>query len=165
MSKSEILYAHNGTHIIKLVGDIRLHTSKPLNDFYNHFLKGTKIEDLIIDTTEVEGIDSTGLGLLAQLAIAFMNHTNKKAALVCVSKSIYRILTAVHFDELFLIVNKPETPVGALESLAKHEEESETEMAQRALEAHRILASLSDANKKEFQPVVEFLEKELKGKS
>lgn len=163
MSKSEILYAHNnGTHVLKLVGDIRLQTSRPLDDFYNHFLKGTTISDLIIDTSETEGIDSTGLGLLAQLAIAFLQQTNRRPALVCVSKSIYRILTAVHFNELFVIVNKAEFPTATLKNLESKEAESETEMAQRALEAHRILISLSDANKQEFQSVVEFLEKELK---
>jgi anti-anti-sigma factor len=162
MSNSEIFYAStNSTHVLKLVGDVRLHTSKPLDDFYRYFVSTGKVQHLIIDLTEVEGIDSTGLGLLAQLAIGFTEKTNQKPALVCVSKSIQRILSAVHFDQLFIVINKGDIPLVELKNLSQKESESETEIAQRALEAHRILVSLNEANKQEFQPVVEFLEKEL----
>jgi len=170
MAECEVFYAkYNHTHVLKLVGDIRLRSSKPLEDFYKFYLNDlintadTSIQ-LIIDATEVTGLDSTALGLLAQIAIRFNEKTQEKPGLVCISKSIQKIITAVNFNELFWVINKAELPLATLKLIEKEiqETETETEIAARALQAHRILMSLSEANKQQFLPVVKFLEQELK---
>lgn len=166
MINSDIFYAQDeDVHILKLVGDIRLHTSRPLDDFFKYYIQTKKVHELIVDLSNTTMIDSTGLGLLAQLAIGFFENENKKPALVCVSQDIARILSAVQFDTLFTIVNKAQISKAPLQSLPQPETEDERQIAERALEAHRILSSLSQANKRQFYPVVEILEKELKGEN
>lgn len=163
MPENHIFYADNeGAYVLKLVGELRLCSSKPLEGFDKAYLDSLTLKNLVVDLSEATSLDSTSLGLLAQIALHFTEATGKKPLLVCTSKSLRRMINAVNFNQLFILLDKIELPTSPLQCLPDVIGESEEELAKRILQAHRVLISLSEKNKEQFLPVVKFLEKELK---
>ena len=65
MREGQILYAKIAeTYVLKFSGDVRYTICAPLSAFIKQ-LKGQQgFNDILIDLTETEGIDSTNLGVL-----------------------------------------------------------------------------------------------------
>ena len=111
-----------------------------------------------VDVTEADGLDSTTLGMLAQLAIQTRERFHFRPAIFSINPSIDRLLDTMGFDQLFERRNEccntdasiKEIPAVACE---------EGEVARQVLAAHRTLMSISDENAGAFRDLVTTLER------
>lgn len=148
---------HDGVYLMKFVGDVRLTLCAAVDQFLDTMLSDPKFRSVVIDLTGADGIDSTSLGVLAKLSIRTQERFGFRPTLVSTRTDVTRVLRSMGFDDVFHIVEQP------LESKEQFGELppcdcSEEELRERVLEAHKVLMSLSEANREAFQDLVETLE-------
>lgn len=70
MLKGRIIVAdHDGTHVVKFLGDVRLTLCPALDQYLDNIFNSSYFKTILIDLTETQGIDSTTLGMLAKMSI------------------------------------------------------------------------------------------------
>lgn len=148
---------HDGVYLIKFVGDVRLTLCTAVDHFLETMLSDPRFRSVVIDLTRTDGIDSTSLGVLAKLSIRTQEKFGFRPTLVSTRADITRILRSMGFDDVFHIVEQPLESKEQFGELAPCDC-SEEEMRERVLEAHRVLMTLSEANREAFQDLVETLE-------
>jgi len=157
-NSGEILYAcQAGHYVLKFLGDVRLTMCSTIDEHLRSILQREDITDTLIDLTETENIDSTSLGLIAKLAIKSAKCDLPKPTLVSTNPDVTKILYAMGFDQVFLLLE--EMPASC-KDLVKVPAvmESEDRVKQRIIDAHRVLISLNDANRNEFKDLISALE-------
>ena len=161
MREGQILYAKiEDTYVLKFSGDVRYTICAPLSAFIKQ-LKGQQgFDDILIDLTETEGIDSTNLGLLARIANLMQERFHRKSTVISTNPNINRTLEAMGFYDVFNIDTQYSSPAVHGRSLPMVEEK-EQEIADAILQAHRTLAQLNETNREMFRSVVEALECDL----
>lgn len=163
MFSGRILYAvHNGTYVIKFVGDVRVPLCASLEGFLDRMFCDPDLCAVLIDLTETEAIDSTALGLIAKIAVVLRQRLDKRPVILSTNPDVNRILGSMGFDRVFLILEKAPAPEGALDELP-FSEPSQQELTRHVIEAHRVLMSLNEKNKATFRDLVAALECEEKG--
>lgn len=159
MQPGRILVAeHNGSNVIKLVGDVRLTLCTVLDDYFEQMFGDKDFSSVIVDLNEAENVDSTTLGLLAKLALMARNRYQLTPVILSTNPDITRVLQSMGFDRVFRIRQHPlsnEEDLGELPQV----EESEGAVKEKVLEAHRVLMGLNDRNKAKFKELVSMLEK------
>jgi anti-anti-sigma factor len=155
----------NELPVVVLKGAFRYMTARALRSFVDD-LVAQQSDTIIIDLRELEAIDSTGMGLLARLGRSTLQH-GRRSVIVCAAPDVTICLRSAAFDRLFVMV--PEWPFEEEPRVAEVPCEIEEPQAEALgrfmLEAHRDLASLSEANQKAFGGVVSALEAEIDGGS
>jgi anti-anti-sigma regulatory factor len=153
--------------VLKLVGTIRyasLRDTSPSTAGFQAFLKRCfqwrDYDQVLIDLTETDSIDSTNLGLLAQIARFTLAQWQRRPTLLSTREDINAILESVGFDQVFCIIH--ELPRQALPELENVPAVPTPEHEDRhtVLEAHRALMAISEKNQAMFKDVVEVLEKQ-----
>jgi len=161
MDACKMQYAvHNGTYVLKLRGDVRVPLCTSLESFVeDHLLQDVGLRAVLIDLTETDAIDSTALGLLAQIAVALQTRQLGRPVILCINPDIERILESMGFDKVFRILH---TTAALRDKLAELPVEclSEHEVTQRVIDAHRTLMSLNENNQVSFRSLVDALENE-----
>lgn len=167
MEAGKILYIkHEGLYTLKFVGRIGYTSnwtfplSKSLQIFIDRMAREKDYEYVLIDLSEATGIDSTNLGLLAEIAKMMIRKFDSKATIISTNRTVTRTLRTVGFNALFTIVDQPanlETPMQELPPAA----DSEINVARMILKAHKTLCELNDENKVRFKNIVEALESEI----
>lgn len=158
MKEGGYLYAvDKNRYYIKLIGRVRYDISSGFNKFLDEILGRNDCTDFLLDLTETEYIDSTNLGLIARIA-KYMRKCGKKAKIISVNEDINKILCSVGFDEIFIIINKPETIEATLNEV-EHIKDDERTFVKMMLEAHKILAEISEENMEKFKGVIELIGK------
>ena len=158
MEAGKILVSqHDGTYVIKLVGDVRVTLCTTLNNYIETIFKGGNVSEVVVDMLDTDGVDSTTLGLLAKLAIHCNGSFNIKPTVFCPDESLYHTLDIMGLDDVFDIVQD------SLETIENFEELpttsiDEREAGERVLEAHRLLSKLNEKNKQEFVDLINTLE-------
>ena len=159
MSDCRICAASNeGSHVLKLEGDVRLTMCTALDQYFQSMFAEPGFMSVWVDVTEADGLDSTTLGMLAQLAIQTKERFDFKPAIFSTNPSIDRLLDTMGFDQLFerrneccntdsMITEIPAVPC------------EEGEVKKQVLEAHRTLMSISDENADAFKDLVSSLER------
>jgi anti-anti-sigma factor len=162
MLSGRILYAvHNGTYVIKFVGDVRVPLCASLEGFLERMFGDPELCAVLIDLTETVAIDSTALGLIAKIAVALRARLQKKPVILSTNPDVNRILASMGFDRVFLILERtPESPED-LDELPFNEP-SQQELTRNVIDAHRVLMSLNEKNKATFRDLVAALESEQK---
>ena len=159
MSDCRICAASNdGAHVLKLQGDVRLTMCTALDQYFQAMFAEPDFVSVWVDVTEADGLDSTTLGMLAQLAIQTRERFHFRPAIFSINPSIDRLLDTMGFDQLFERRNEccntdasiKEIPAVACE---------EGEVAKQVLAAHRTLMSISDENAGAFRDLVTTLER------
>ena len=159
MSDCRICAASNdGAHVLKLQGDVRLTMCTALDQYFQGMFAEPDFVSVWVDVTEADGLDSTTLGMLAQLAIQTRERFHFQPAIFSINPSIDRLLDTMGFDQLFERRNEccntdasiKEIPAVACE---------EGEVAKQVLAAHRTLMSISDENAGAFRDLVTTLER------
>ena len=159
MSDCRICAASNdGAHVLKLQGDVRLTMCTALDQYFQGMFAEPDFVSVWVDVTEADGLDSTTLGMLAQLAIQTRERFHFRPAIFSINPSIDRLLETMGFDQLFERRNEccntdasiKEIPAVACE---------EGEVAKQVLAAHRTLMSISDENAGAFRDLVTTLER------
>ena len=99
MSIGHIEYASlNGTHIFKIVGEVRAHGCISLDKLLNRMDQSEQVVGAIVDLTETTFIDSTVLGILAKLGLKLMSNQAKLLLLLnCKNWFIMRKLGFLRF--------------------------------------------------------------------
>lgn len=158
MSDGAIYYAcRNGHYVLKFVGEVRLTLCSTIDLHLENVLTRREIRDTLIDLTETTTIDSTSLGLIAKLAIKAAEQGLPKPTLVSTNPDITRIVYAMGFDQVFLLLDTLPTSETDLAQVP-FVQESEEQVRSRIIDAHRVLIDLNDANRAAFKDLIATLE-------
>lgn len=146
-----------GRFVLKFVGDVRLTLCASLDCHLEESLAQPDVEEILIDLTQTEGIDSTSLGLIAKLSIKAKKAGMDKPALVSTNPDITRVLLTMGFDHIFILLEELPANVQELHELPLVQESVE-DMKERIIAAHRILMDLNETNREAFKDLVSTLE-------
>jgi len=159
MSTGKIQFAEqDGTFVLKFTGEVRLTLCSALDATIEHIFSSLNFSSIVIDLTETQSIDSTTLGLLAKLSILSRQRIGLLPMLTTNNPDILRLLDSMGFDQVFNIV---ETVLPCPECLTDlpPQDQSEAEVRNRVLEAHRVLMGLNESNRNAFRDLVSALER------
>ncbi len=145
--------------MLRLLGDVRLTLSTAFDEFIEQMLAADDFTSVAIDLSDVDGLDSTTLGLLAKIAIQTKQKFNFKPILVSTDSSITRLLTSMCFERIFDIRDHGIETIDDFGELAIAVS-SEYEVKAKVLEAHRTLMGLSEENAACFKDLVNALEQD-----
>lgn len=160
---SRVLYAvHQGTYVLKLIGDIRVTCCATLDEFIEGIFKDPEMKAVMIDLSETTIIDSTALGLIAKIAVFFRKTSDIRPIIISTNPDINRILDSMGFDAVFNIIHE-ESVLGSNLADVPNKSCSEAEATRRVLEAHKVLMSMNEKNKETFKEVVATLEEQKVG--
>ena len=151
-----VLYAeHENTCVLRFQGPIRYTMAPSVDAFLNDLLANRAPRLICADLSEIESIDSTGIGLLAKIAIAQRRAGNGRPLLFSPKPDINELLCSVCLDDVFQMVDEvPDADAMATLTLA---EPNEQDLRRTILEAHRLLSDLSESNRAMFKDVVDGL--------
>ena len=157
MNNGKILAAdYKHMAMLKFVGDVRVLMSSTLDNYSSNLYRRAVLDAMVVDLTETRGVDSTALGLLAKMAIQLRNRFNVIPTIVSTNPDITRILKSMSFDLIFNILESIPR-AGAHYHELKPQDESESSVREKVLDAHLTLMSLSEENRLEFQDLVQAL--------
>jgi len=168
MVPSQVLYARfDDVYVLKFVGSIgftdqwTFPMSKSLRLFIDRLLGQDDYENIVVDLTECEGMDSTNLGLLAEVGRLSLDRFGRKASILVPETSrMMRNLKVTGFDTLFTLLDV-DTPIrGEMEEL-REVSDSELNVARMLLEAHQALADINEPNRIMFKSVIEAIEADI----
>lgn len=160
MLSGRILYAvHNGTYVIKFVGDVRVPLCASLEGFMERMFNDAELSSVLIDLGETAAIDSTALGLIAKIAVCLRQRLNKKPVILSTNPDVNRILNSMGFDRVFLMLDHAPAALAHLDELP-FSEPSQQELTRQVIDAHRVLMNMNEKNKATFRDLVEALEVE-----
>lgn len=156
---NKILFAeHEGNHVLKFVGDIRVNLCPTLNGFLQQ-IGSHEEKAIVLDLTETSCMDSTSLGFLAKIALASEEKLGCQPTLVTPNPDLTRIIRTMGFDQIFIIIDHAiHTCDDALE-LPTHVM-SEEMLRDQVLDAHKTLMAMNEHNAACFCDLVEALEAE-----
>lgn len=165
MPEGQILFgAEDGTYVFRLVGDIR-QTAMGGVGCSTAFYKlledacGTgRLQDAVFDCREAVGIDSTYLGLMAQVAVHVQQVRGHRPVLISTRQRITGLLEGMGLDSLFLITDRDPEAASATQVLEADWDDSSSRAI--ILEAHKTLASLNESNQAAFQNLIALLEQQ-----
>ncbi len=162
----KLLFAErDGVQVLKLIGDVRVTLGPTISTFLTRLGESKTFKSIIIDLTETQGIDSTSLGLLAKISLTTQETFGTIPTIISPNEDITRILESMGFDKVFVILKELVTECGQLGQLGELNTEivSESKLRKQVLDAHRVLMSLNERNRGEFQDLVQALEHERVG--
>jgi len=145
------------TYFLKMTGNLKYTISSNLDNFLNKIFQDHDFENVLIDLTDAEYIDSTNLGLLAKIARWMNNEYSRRVTIISTNNSITELLNILCLDEIFIIVDRPTDVNKNLRELP-HINSSEKKMTKIIIEAHKNLMELSEKNQATFKNVVELLQ-------
>jgi len=158
MTSGEVLVAFtNGTHVIRLRGDVRLNLCSALEKYLDDILARPDFSNVVIDLSQAEGVDSTTLGQIAKISILCRDRFGITPTISSPNASITRILLSMGFDQVFHIIDEPFAD--AADFVAWAAESVPEEIARdQVIAAHKVLMSLNERNKDVFKELVDCLE-------
>lgn len=146
---------------LKLVGDVRYPDAPAIDRAVGALFVRGKCESFVIDMREVGQVDSTILGLVARVGGTSLKCCGRRAVIACDQVETLAGLRAVGFDDVFVVVANPPEEPPALERVVQTAT-SGVELGETMLAAHRELMELSDDMRRELEPSVAILERELR---
>jgi anti-anti-sigma factor len=146
-----------GIYVLKFVGEIRLNLCSTLDQLIESITNNPLFKTVVIDLTETTVIDSTTLGLLAKIAVIAKKKNHFLPTIISTNPDITRIIIAMGFDQIFLILKEPATSIEELQELPIMRcTEEDTRL--KVLDAHKVLMDINDHNREQFKDLVEILE-------
>ncbi|GMV90803.1 MAG: hypothetical protein AMXMBFR82_05810 [Candidatus Hydrogenedentota bacterium] len=152
--------------VLKFVGSIGFTSnwtfplSKALRVFLDKLFTEKDFDNIVVDLTEATGIDSTNLGLLAEVARFSKDEFGRKATLIVREGRVAKALKVTGFDALYTIFIMDAPIQGKLQPLPEAPE-AEVNVARMILDAHLTLSEMNEENRKLFQNVVDALEADI----
>ena len=159
MQQGRILAAsHDGSYVIRLVGDVRLTLCSTIDDYFQHMYEDPNFASVWVDLCDAEGIDSTTLGLLAKLALKIKEKFGFEPAIYSCDPGINRLLKSMAFHRLF---DLHEESCSNPENIAEIPtvQGSEESVKNKVIEAHRVLMDISEENRERFKDLMTALER------
>jgi len=160
MSTGHVEYASlNGTHIFKLIGEVRAHSCISLDKLLNKIEQQQNVVGAIVDLTQTTFIDSTVLGVLAKLGLKLKQIHKIQAVMLSTNQDITTLANSMGLGQVFVILNYCGDP--SLCTLELTEEYvTHSAMLNTVLDAHKTLMRLNQNNQNMFEPLVKQLQKE-----
>ncbi len=162
MPSGEYKYAvRDNSYFIKLSGDLKYTECGNFSSFINQLDRNRNFDNILVDLSDVNYMDSTNLGLLAKVAQLVIEKSNHRLTVVSTNEDVTELLHNIGFDDICLLIENSDNidfPTNHIMGV----DESEESMAKVMLEAHRRLMNMNEKNKKEFQNVVKLMEKQVK---
>jgi anti-anti-sigma regulatory factor len=149
---------YDGVYIFKLLGSFNFSLCPAVEGFMRTLLTENGMRPVVVDMTETTGVDSTGMGLLAQIALHSKRMLQAKPTLLVSGNDILKILKGMDFDSVFNILHG-DGIVGAVFQEIQPIAADEKEMAGHILAAHRTLMSMGTENKAKFEQAIKVFEK------
>lgn len=149
---------HDGHYILRFVGDVRLTLCTSLDLHIEDAFAHQEFDDILVDLTESDCLDSTTLGLIAKLANKAQMQGLQMPVLISTNGDINHTLKCMGFDQVFLMSECLECSHLAADKLDVVQEAAE-DMQQRIINAHRVLMSMNRNNFEAFSSLVQTLEK------
>lgn len=149
---------YEDVYIFKFIGSFHFSLCPAVEGFMRKVLAEKGMRPVAVDMTETTGVDSTGMGTLAQIALHSKRMLQAKPILLVSDKDILKILKGMDFDSIFNILHS-EGPLSADFEEIKPIAADEQEMTGYILAAHRTLMSMSPENKAKFEQVIKVFEK------
>jgi len=160
MSGRILVGDHDGVYVIRFEGDVRVTLCGSFDHYLEVMLRDPNFVSVLVDLSDAIAVDSTSLGVLAKLSIGVQESKNRLPTLVCDAPDILRILINMGFDDVFAIVDDNYDSQQNLAELPVSTDIGEKEMRERVIEAHKMLMSMNEHNKKTFKDLVSALEAE-----
>jgi len=148
---------HKGVQIIRLIGDVRLNLCTAFDKYIRQVISQGDFDNVMIDLSAAEGVDSTSLGQLAKISILSREKFGITPTIFTPDDSITRILMSMGFDMVFHIIEEPfddEADFREWVDDAVDEEAARTQI----ISAHKALMELNESNRDTFSELVETLE-------
>ena len=159
MSTGHIEYAAlDGTHVFKLVGEIRANSCISLDHLLDKIEQRHDVTGALVDLTKATFIDSTVLGILAKLGLKLLQTHNIHAVMLTTNPDITTLANSMGLGQVFVVLNCVGDPCST--RVLPEEHANHAEMLHTVLEAHRSLMCLNKNNHNMFQPLVKQLEQE-----
>ena len=160
MSTGHVEYASlNGTHIFKLIGEVRAHSCISLDKLLNKLEQHEDVVGAIVDLTQTTFIDSTVLGVLAKLGLKLKQIHHLQAIMLSTNPDITTLANSMGLGQVFVILNYcGESDVCTQTLVDDHI--NHANMLSTVLEAHKTLMQLNENKQNMFEPLVKQLEKE-----
>ena len=164
MDKGKIFVGEtDGNYLIRMSGDVRVTLCASLNHYVESIFGNHAAKSVLVDLLDVDGVDSTTLGLLTKLALLSRRHYGIVPLLFCANPGVLKTLEVMSLDEIFTIIS--EAPAGAdaagqLEELYC-DKSDEAEARRSVLEAHRLLVEVNPQCEPEFIDLIRYLEDEV----
>jgi len=160
MAEGTARYAREGgTWFLKLAGDLRHPLAPALNALLDRAFADPDFEQVAVDLSGAENIDSTCLGILAR--IGNQARGGPRPVIISNNNDINELLLAVCFDRLFSLVGDA-GPIGEQLQPVPATPADKDNMLELVLEAHRRLCEIDKHNNAVFCDVVRTLEEEAK---
>ena len=161
MKDDKILYAiKDNVCLIKLIGLIQCSTVSGFDLFIRQISQDESIKYVLIDLCETDYMDSTNLGLLAEIARFMIKKYNRKPTIISTNNKVTALIENMGFKKIFIIVKGLEDFTDELKEIPGVEQD-DLEKASMILEAHKAIMEISDQNKSIFKDVVEILEEQI----
>lgn len=154
MSSAHIYYSdQDGIHQFKLCGRLQFILGSAFEQALNALRRAHTVNEIVIDLTEAESIDSTMLGMIGQLGV----NQQTKAKIMVASDDIYQALKQVGFDRFFIIVfNRDHNGKAQAEFTEfKPIREAKKTLENRVRVSHEWLSQIDATNAKAFKPVLD----------
>lgn len=162
MKKGRILYTKkDGICFLKLVGDITCTNILGFDLFIEQLARETTINEVLIDLCFTKYVDSTNLGLLAEIARLMRIKGYSKPTILSTNERISELIENMGFDKVFAIINMQGRNIDEFKEIPEIEQD-DNQKAQMILKAHKNIMAISEKNEFLFKDVVELLENQIK---
>jgi anti-anti-sigma regulatory factor len=159
MANGSVYYAlDRHQHFIKMVGSLRFDMSAPLAVAIEKLNSLSGEEDLSLDLTETQYIDSTIIGMLAQLGVYFYKNTKRKPVIHFEQTDVKTLLETIGLEKIFDFSSKEIMNLELEYKTINAAPENKHKMKNRVLDVHRMLLNIDDKNLKEYGAVVKQLQ-------
>jgi anti-anti-sigma factor len=142
MADSRVLYsAQEDVFVLKFIGDIRFTLCGAIDNVIHRAFE-KNYQSFVVDLTETTGIDSTALGVLAQIAVHTRKSNLPKPSLLIADAYMKHVLEGVCFHQVFNMLKQDDPKQQSFKEIHPVEI-SERDMVDKVLTAHKRLMSLS----------------------
>jgi anti-anti-sigma regulatory factor len=149
---------YDDVYIFKLFGNFNFSLCPAVEAFMRTVPTEKGMRPVVVDMTEATGVDSTGMGFLAQIALHSKRMLQAKPTLLVSDNDILKILKGMDFDGVFNILQGGGT-AGADFQEIQPVAADEKEMTRHILSAHRTLMNMGPENKAKFEEAIKVFEK------
>ncbi|MCF7885487.1 MAG: STAS domain-containing protein [Candidatus Marinimicrobia bacterium] len=146
-------------YIIKLMGELKYKWSSGFSNFIKKIFHKGDFDDIIVDISEASYIDSTNIGLLAQIARFSLQKFSHKLPVIVDTDGLQELLRDMGFAEICEFVKMPDNFDYEYKSIQSTQGSKEN-LGKMILDAHKTLTEINENNKQQFKDVVNLLEKQ-----
>ncbi len=152
---------HGDTCVLKLKGIVRFTDCPSIDKFIKTALEKSNDSRILVDLSDTELLDSTALGMIAQIAIHAKENNLEKPTLIIDGKDMMTLFKSVCFEKVFAIVQPNNDGNGVdFNNLDPEQVTDESQLASQVQDSHQNLMQLSYDNRLSFQEVMEALDKQ-----